>query len=124
MTGGAAKPVDAPIGTHTALSLIYAMRSFNLKPSRTASNPVNDTRVAVFWGQKALIVTLRPSPPEVITINGQKISAQLIAINTGDKELDAMAPKVWLSADERVPVRFSAGPYQADLVSRTNTLTR
>ena len=31
--------VDAPIGTHTILSLMYAMRSFNLKPSKDSQNP-------------------------------------------------------------------------------------
>ncbi len=59
-TGGKST-VDAPVGTHTILSLMYAIRSFNLKPSKDPSNPVNDTRVAVFWGDKPLIFTLRPS---------------------------------------------------------------
>src|SRR5258708_9974808 len=60
---GGPQPIDCPIGTHTMLSLVYAMRSFNLKPSRDLNNPVNDTRVAVFWESKAYVFTLRPSNP-------------------------------------------------------------
>ena len=120
ITYARADPFDAPIGTHTILSLVYAMRSFNLRPSKDPSNPINDTRVAVFWEPKAYIFTLRPSNPETITINGEKVSAQMISINTGNQQLDSLALKVWLSMDEgRVPLRFSIGAYQADLVSQS-----
>lgn len=116
--------VDGPIGTHTILSLIYAMRSFNLKPSRTRTNPVNDTRVAVFWESKTHVFTLRPSEPAEITLNGQKMSAQLITVSTGNPQLDVLQLKVWLSTEERVPVRFSIGPYQVELVSQTTSFSR
>lgn len=121
---GGAQPIDSPIGTHSFLSLIYAMRSFNLKPSKDPGNPVNDTRVAVFWEAKSYVFTLRPSLPEEITINGEKLSAQLITINTGNNELDALALKVWLGTESRVPLRFSAGTLQAELVSQTTNLPK
>lgn len=112
--------VDAPIATHSILSLIYAMRSFNLKVSQVRDNPVNDTRVAVFWESRPYVFTLRPSAPAEITLNGEKRQAQLITINTGHPELDQLGLKVWLSTDaSRAPLRFSAGQYQADLVSAT-----
>lgn len=113
------RAVDAPIGTHSLLSLLYAMRSFNLKPSKDAANPVNDTRVAVFWENRAHVFTLRPAGSEDLTINGEKVSAQLININTGDAQLDALAIKVWLGTDSRVPVRITFGSYQADLFAQT-----
>jgi hypothetical protein len=116
--------VDAPIGTHTVLSMLYAMRSFNLKPSKNPSNPVNDTRVAVFWGDKPMIWTLRPSNPEEIVINGEKFAAQLITFTTGDDMLDKLGLKVWLGAEDRVPLRFAAGGYTADLVSRLSNLPK
>ncbi len=112
--------VDAPIATHSILSLIYAMRSFNLKESKVRDNPVNDTRVAVFWESRPYVFTLRPSAAAEIEINGEKRLAQQITINTGNPELDQLALKVWLSTDAtRVPLRFAAGQYQADLVSTT-----
>lgn len=116
---GGAKPEDGPVGTHSLVSLIYAIRSFNLKPSRDASSPVNDTRVAVFWETKPYIFTLRPSNAEEITVNGEKMSAQLISIKTENPALDAMGLKVWLSTEGRVPVRFTGGTYVAELIPRS-----
>ncbi|MEO7659579.1 MAG: DUF3108 domain-containing protein [Pyrinomonadaceae bacterium] len=121
---GGAQPVDSPIGTHSLLSLIYAMRSFNLKPSKDPSNPVNDTRVAVFWENQSYVFTLRPSNPEDILLNGEKVSAQLVTINTGNAQLDALAPKVWLGTETRIPVRFSVGEYFADLITITSNLPK
>lgn len=113
-----AQPVDGPMGTHTLLSLFYAMRSFNLKRSNDPTNPVNDTRVAVFWDNRAQIFTLRPSDPEDIVIAGKKISAQLISISTGVPLLDALALKVWLSNEQgRVPLRITIGTLTAELIT-------
>lgn len=119
---GEKESIDSPVGTQSFLSLIYAMRSFNLRPSRDSSNPVNDTRVAVFWENRSLVFTLRPAAPADIRLNGEKVSAQLISVATGIRELDALGIKVWLRTDDRVPVRFSAGAYQADLISVSNNL--
>lgn len=121
---GGAQGVDGPVGTHSLISLIYAMRSFNLKPSKDLSNPVNDTRVAVFWESKPYVFTLRPSNPEDITINGEKTSAQLITIITGHPQLDALAIKVWLGTESRIPLRFAAGPSQAELITQTPNIIR
>ena len=110
--------IEGPVGTHSILSLVYAIRSFNLKPSKDTSNPVNDTRVAVFWDTKPYIFTLRPSVAEIITLQGEKVSAQLITIGTGNPQLDQLNLKIWLSNDaRRVPLSFSVGTFQADLVS-------
>ena len=114
---GAADPYDGPVGTHSLLSLVYAMRSFNLQTSKDPNNPVNDTRVAVFWDTRPYIFTLRPDNPKTIIINGEKVAVQQVTLNTGNPQLDALRIKVWLAVNTRVPVRFSFGAYQADLVS-------
>ncbi|MBK6748552.1 MAG: DUF3108 domain-containing protein [Acidobacteria bacterium] len=101
ITAGAAK-ADSPVGTHSLLSLVYAMRSFNLKPSKNTTSPVNDTRVAVFWGDKTYILVLRPNDVETITLNGEKIAAQMIAVKTGNPQLDALSIK-GLAIDRRQP---------------------
>ncbi|MGI8812182.1 MAG: DUF3108 domain-containing protein [Pyrinomonadaceae bacterium] len=113
--------VDAPIGTHTLLSLLYAIRSFNLKPSKDLRNPVNDTRVAVFWENQPYIFTLRPSEPDSITVQGQKTSAQMISITTGSNPaIDQLNMRIWLGTDgRRLPLRFAIGQYDAELVSDT-----
>lgn len=113
--------VEIPVGTHSILSLAYAVRSFNLKPSRDSENPVNDTRVAVFLGDQAYVFTLRPSDSEIINLKGEKIPAQLITIKTGISAIDQLNPRIWLGLDKnRLPLKISAGDYQADLVSVQN----
>ena len=111
--------VDAPVGTHSLLSLLYAIRSFNLTPSKDPRNPVNDTRVAVYWQDKAYIFMLRPFEPEMVPINGQKIMAQKVSIKTNNPQLDQLGITVWLSMDPtRVPLMLSFGPYQAELITQ------
>jgi hypothetical protein len=110
-----------PVGTHSLLSLAYAIRSFNLKPSKDPNNPVNDTRVAVFVGSQPYVFTLRPSNGEIINLKGEKIVAQLVTVATGNPGIDALGLRLWLSTDEkRLPLRLNVGNYQADLVSETN----
>jgi hypothetical protein len=111
------KSIDAPVGTHTILSLMYAMRSFNLQRSKVSTNAVNDTRVAVFWDGKPAIFELRPASPADIDLNGTQVSAQLITVTTRDPVLDAMGVKVWLATNSRIPLRYAVGSYQADLIT-------
>ncbi len=109
---------EVPVGTHSLLSLAYAIRAFNLKPSKDLTNPVNDTRVAVFLNSEANVFILRPSTAEIINLKGEKIPAQLISITTGNPQIDILNLRLWLSLDEkRVPLRFALGSYQADLVA-------
>jgi hypothetical protein len=101
------------------LSLLYAIRSFNLTPSKDARNPVNDTRVAVFWQDKAYIFMLRPFEPEMVQVNGQKIMAQKVSVKTNNSQLDQLGITIWLSMDPtRIPLMISFGPYQAELITQ------
>jgi hypothetical protein len=120
---GEGNKIEVPIGTHTLLSLIYALRSFNLTPSKDLNNPINDTRVSVFWNSRPYIFTLRPIAGEFTRPGGEKVPVQVVTVNTGDPALDALGIKVWLSTDAaRLPLRIAVGGYQADLtaVSRSS----
>ncbi|MDQ3042564.1 MAG: DUF3108 domain-containing protein [Acidobacteriota bacterium] len=109
---------EIPVGTHSILSLAYAVRSFNLKPSKDLTNPVNDTRVAVFLDTKAYVLTLRPANADLINLQGERISAQLITITANNPAIDQYSLRLWLGNDDkRVPLRLMFGAYQADLVS-------
>ncbi len=109
---------EIPVGTHSILSLAYAIRSFNLKPSLDKDNPVNDTRVAVFLGTEPYVFTLRPSNSEIINLKGEKVPAQLITIRTGNPNIDKYNIKLWLGLGvNRLPLRLTAGDFQADLIS-------
>lgn len=110
--------VDIPIGTHSLLSLAYAIRNFNLKPSLDLQNPINDTRVAIFLGSQFYVLTLRPSNTTFINQDGKKIPAQLISVSTDNQTINQLNVRLWLSNDkQRLPLRFSIGTYQADLIS-------
>jgi hypothetical protein len=120
ITYGPTNRVEAPVGTHSILSLLYAARSFNLKPSRDLSNPINDTRVAVFWESQPYVFTLRPSPAAVITVGESQIWAQMVTVTTKNPTLDQLNIKIWLGNDDsRIPVRFVVGGYEADLLTTT-----
>ncbi|HEY0459669.1 MAG TPA: DUF3108 domain-containing protein, partial [Pyrinomonadaceae bacterium] len=117
---GGTNQTQIPLNTHSLLSLAYAIRSFNLKFSKDTQNPVNNTRVSVFYGTQFYIFTIRPSEPEIITQGNEKVTAQMITIVTQNPQLDALNLRVWLSTNEkRTPLRFAVGGYQADLVSET-----
>lgn len=120
---GGSRRIDVPVGTHSLLSFLYAMRSFNLTPGKAADSRVNDTRVAVFWKDQPLVFTLRPGSVETIELSGKRFSAQRIAITTGDADLDRLGIKVWLSPDrQRFPLRILLGIYQADFVGADKIL--
>jgi hypothetical protein len=117
-TDNAGSRMEIPVGTHSLLSLLYAIRSFNLTQSKISINPVNDTRVAVFVGNKPYVLTLRPSSVETIELAGARVSAQVVSVATGNPQLDQLNLKIWLSNDaRRLPLRLTVGGYQADLQS-------
>ena len=71
----------------------------------------------MFWETQPYVFTLRPASPEVITIDGKPVGAQLVTVTTGNPRLDQLGIKVWLGTDDsRTPLRFVVGGYQADLV--------
>jgi hypothetical protein len=115
-----ANRIDVPVGTHGILSLAYAVRLFNLTPSKNVNNPVNDTRVALFFGDKYYVVSMRSLGSEILEFNGRKISAQIVSVTTGDPTIDQYNLRIWLSNDvSRLPLRLTAGVYRADLQSAT-----
>jgi Protein of unknown function (DUF3108) len=118
---GTANQVEVPIGTYDLLSFAYAIRSINLKPSKNPANPVNDTRVAVFINDRPQIFSVRPLNTEIVEFNGRKISAQVVALSTGEMQIDQYNPRLWLSNDNRrLPLKFTVSIngklYQADLI--------
>lgn len=115
-----ANRIEIPVGTHSLLSLAYAVRSFSLAASKISINPVNDTRVAVFVGNKPYVLILKPSTVEIVEFQGTRMPAQVVSIVTGNPQTDQLNLKIWLSVDKRrLPLRFVAGSYQADLQSVT-----
>lgn len=108
---------EAPFATHSVLSLLYAARSFNLKPSSDSKNPVNDTRVSVFWRDRATVFVLRPGQAEALQNRGEQRPAQQITLIPQNPELDRLMPRLWLGLDAaRTPLKFTLGNFEFDLI--------
>lgn len=106
--------VDIPVGTYDLVSVLYAIRTFDLSPPRR-----NAVSLMVNNRPKTLFVTSLKR--EVIEIAGQKISAIQISLTTDDPQPDKFQMRGWISTDKkRLPLRLSAvteiGPLRADLV--------
>jgi hypothetical protein len=72
----------------------------------------------VLWESQPYIFTLRPSPPEVLTVDGKQLAAQLVSVSTKNSVLDQLNIRIWLGNDaSRIPLRFIIGAYQIDLIS-------
>jgi len=111
---------EIPVGTHDVLSLIYALRIFDLTLNKK-------TTVAVYIGNRAVILTVIPLRREVIELGGQSIKAVQLQITTDDPNTtaddnqgDKYNLRLWVSEDlRRLPLRFSAklsdGTLRADL---------
>lgn len=106
--------IDIPVGTHDLLSLVYAIRTFDLTPPRR-----NAISILVTARPRTLFITsLRR---ETIEVSGQKVSAIQVSLTTDDPQPDKLQIRMWVGDDSRhLPLRFTAvtelGPVRADLV--------
>ena len=105
--------IEIPVGTHDVLSVLYALRSFNLTPpKRNAVSLLVENRPRTFF-----ITALQR---EVIQLGSQKINAVQLSLTTDDQQGDKYALRLWVSEDRRrLPLRITAttrlGPLRADL---------
>jgi hypothetical protein len=115
---GAATPengerVDIPVGTHDLVSLVYAIRTFDLTPLRRNAISI----MAIDRPRTLFVSSLRR---ETIELNGQKIPAFLLSLTTDDPQPDRMQLRIWVGEDARhLPLRIAAvtelGAVRADL---------
>jgi hypothetical protein len=106
--------IDIPVGTHDLISLVYAIRTFDLTPPRRNAISI----MATARPRTLFISSLRR---ETIEVSGQKISAIQLSLTTDDPQTDRMQLRMWVGDDSRhLPLRFTAvtelGPVRADLV--------
>ena len=105
--------IEVPVGTHDVISVLYALRSFNLTPpKRNAVSLLVENRPRTFF-----ITSLQR---EFIELGGQKIPAVQLSLTTDDTPGDKYSLRLWVSEDRRrLPLRITAttplGPLRADL---------
>lgn len=105
--------LEIPVGTHDFISVLYALRSFNLAPPKrnAVSILVNDRPRTLF------ITSLKR---ETIQLGSQQIPAVQLSLTTDDEQPDKFALRLWVSEDRRrLPLRITAttqlGQVRADL---------
>src|SRR5713101_4374247 len=109
------KRVDIPIGTHDLVSLVYAIRTFDL-------TPLKKNAISILVNNRAMTLFVKSAEKrETIELAGQKISAFLLTLTTDDPQSDKFQFRAWVSDDSRrLPLRLTAvtelGPVRADLV--------
>lgn len=105
--------IDIPVGTHDLLSLLYAIRTFDLTPKRNNAISI----MAVDRPRTLFVSSLRR---ETIELDGRKIPAILLSLTTDDPQPDRMQLRIWVGEDGRhLPLRIAAvtelGAVRADL---------
>jgi hypothetical protein len=105
--------IEVPVGTHDILSFFYALRMFNLNPTKRSSIPV-------LVENKLKTVHVTSMRRETIDLGTRKIPAIALMITTDDPEPDKFQLRLWISDDRRrLPLRFTAatqiGLVRADL---------
>jgi len=105
--------VEVPVGTYDLVSVIYALRSFDLSPPKR-----NAVSLLINKRPRTLFITsLRR---ETIELGGKSIPAVQLALATDDPQGDRFQLRLWVGADKRrLPLRLTAttplGPVRADL---------
>lgn len=105
--------VEITAGTHDLVSVIYALRSFDLTPGR-------QSRVSLLLNRRVRLLSVTALRPGTIQLNGQNIPAVELALATSDQGGDRFTLRLWVSTDRRrLPLRLTAqtplGPVRADL---------
>ena len=105
--------IEIPVGTHDIVSLMYALRTFDLSPLKR-----NAISILAISQPRTLFITSQRR--ETIEIGGQKISALLLTLTTDDTQADRLQLRIWVGDDSRhLPLRIAAvtplGALRADL---------
>jgi Protein of unknown function (DUF3108) len=107
------KSIEVPVGTYDWVSVLYALRSFDLMPPKR-----NAVSLLINKHPRTLFITALKR--ETIELGGQHIPAIQLGLATDDVQGDQMNLRLWVSADKRhLPLRVTAttpiGQVRADL---------
>lgn len=105
--------IEIPVGTHDIISVFYALRSFNLTPTRR-------TAVSLLVNNRPLTLFITALKRETIELGAQKVPAIQLSLTTDEQQNDRFGLRLWVSDDRRrLPLRITAntqlGAVRADL---------
>ncbi|MFN2483297.1 MAG: DUF3108 domain-containing protein [Pyrinomonadaceae bacterium] len=107
------KPIEIPVGTYDFISVLYAMRSFDLAPPKRNA-------VSLLINKRPRTLSITSVSRDQIDLGGQRISAYQLALSTDDARGDSLKLRLWIGSDKRrLPLRLTAvtplGLVRADL---------
>jgi hypothetical protein len=105
--------LEIPVGTHDLISVLYALRSFDLTPPKRNA-------VSILINKRPRTLFISSLQRETIQIGSQRIAATQLSLVTDDAKGDRFQIRLWVSADRRrLPLRLTAntplGSVRADL---------
>ena len=111
--------IEIPVGTHDYVSVLYALRLFNLAPSNNPSTP-RQNAVTILVNNRPLTLKITTLRRETIQLGTQQVAAIQLSLTTDDPQPDKYGLRLWVSDDSRhLPLRVAAitqlGPLRADL---------
>jgi hypothetical protein len=105
--------IEIPVGTYDLVSVIYALRSFDLTPPKRNA-------VSLLINKRPRTLFITSLKRETIELGGKSISAYQLALATDEPQGNRLNLRLWVGSDRRrLPLRLTAttplGPVRADL---------
>ena len=119
------KRIEIPVGTHDLISLLYAIRTFDLSPPSTSLSQAKRNAISILAINQPRTLFITAQKRETIELNGQKVPALLLTLTSDDGTADRLQLRLWVGDDSRhLPLRIAAvtplGAVRADLTIRAN----
>lgn len=113
------KSIEIPVGTHDYVSVLYALRLFNLAPSINSSTQKQNA-VSILVNNRPVTLVITSLKRETIQLGDQQAPAVQLSLTTDDPQPDKYGLRLWVSDDRRrLPLRVTAvtqiGVIRADL---------
>jgi hypothetical protein len=105
--------IEIPVGTYDLVSVIYALRSFDLTPPKRNA-------VSLLINKRPRTLFITSIKRETIELGGKSIPAYQLALATDEPQGNRLNIRLWVGSDRRrLPLRLTAttplGPVRADL---------
>jgi hypothetical protein len=105
--------IEIPVGTYDLVSVIYALRSFDLTPPKRNA-------VSLLINKRPRTLFITSIRRETIELGGKSIPAYQLALATDEPQGNRLNIRLWVGSDRRrLPLRLTAttplGPVRADL---------
>jgi hypothetical protein len=112
--------IDIPVGTHDYVSVLYALRLFNLVPSTNTVDSKKQNAVSILVNNRPITLVITSLKRETIQLGSQQVPALQLSLTTDDPQPDKYGLRLWVSDDRRrLPLRITAvtqiGVIRADL---------